>query len=546
MPPVNAHLCVFRFGAQLMMLLRSAAIVAALAAAHPAAGQTFTEAGQQILGTQDFDSRSCSFADIDNDGDPDLLFQGNGPSGNRDAARQLFLNNFVPSGELTFTNISATAGISAPDTTGWSAGWADVDGDGFVDVYLGQSNTGSSPAGDHFRNLGNLTFDNVSASTINDPGFVQNVAWADMNNDDLLDLLLCMEGPEMHELYLQQEAGSFLQLGATVGFHVPHGTKGYGMAVGDADQDGDLDVYMSTCRGGGNIRNNFFENRLIPDGVLFFQDIADTNGTQYMDNSYNAEFLDFDNDGWLDLFVIGADQFDSKIFRNNGDGSYTDVADIVGRPLIDFNGGDLNGGKALDYDNDGDLDLFFHDHLRATSSGGTDPSDVARLLYRNDGGWNFVNVTEEEGLLEPNRGAYDSAWADLDLDGDLDLVAPTASGTRERVYRSNASENGNHWLFLHLRSPQGQNTRAVGASVYATLRTGEDEEVVLRREANTNAGTFNQSDVPVHLGLGSAATVDTLRIVWPDGTEQMLRDVPAGQHLTMMQPAAGQEHWLVR
>jgi len=525
-----------------------APLVAVLLTGSLASAQTFTEVGLTVLGNVNFDSRSCSFADIDNDGDPDLLFQGGGPSANRDAARQLFRNEFVPSGTLSFTNITAASNITTPDSTGWSAGWADVDGDGLVDLYLGQTNvtTGLDPRGDHFRNLGNGVFENVSASTINDPGFVQNVAWGDVNNDGRLDLMLGMEGPEMHELYLHQEDGSFLQSGAAAGLHVPHGTKAYGMAVADPDKDGDLDIYMSTCQGGGNIRNNFFENRFIPDGQIFFEDKADTNGTQYLDNTYHAEFVDFDNDGWLDLFVIGADQRGSKIFRNNTDGSYTDMDSILGRPLISNTGGDLNGGKALDYDNDGDLDLFFHDHLRATTSGGTTASNVARLLYRNDGDWNFVDVTADEGLLEVNRGSYDSSFADLDLDGDLDLVATTDSGTRERVYLSNASENGNGSLLVHLRAPGTMNTRAIGAFVEVTLNAGTAQQVTLRRECNTNAGTFNQSDVPIHFGLGSATAVDSLRVSWPDGTTTVDTDVSAGQAITYTKATPHPVGWLVQ
>ncbi|MBI1292703.1 hypothetical protein GC173_15925 [bacterium] len=524
--------------------VRPAAIILAALISSLSAAQTFTEVGLTVLGNVNYDSRSASFADIDNDGDPDLLFQGGGPGSNRDAARQLFRNDFVPSGTLGFTNISASAGISSLDTTGWSAGWADVDGDGFIDVYLGQQNTSVSgfpdPRGDLFRNLGDSTFSDISSTTINDPGFVQNVGWTDVNNDGMLDLVLGMEGPEMHELYLQQEDGSFLQLGASVGLQVPHGTKAYGMAMADPDKDGDIDIYISTCQGGGNIRNNFFENRFIPDGQVFFEDIADTNGTQYMDNTYHAEFVDFDNDGWLDLFVIGADQFGSKIFHNNQDGTYTDVDEILGHPLIDNTGADLNGGKAVDYDNDGDLDLFFHDHLAGSTN-------VARLLYRNDGDWQFTNVTTAEGLSESNRGSYDSPWADIDMDGDLDLVGTTGSSVREKVFLSNASENGNNWLFVSPRA-NGRNTRALGAQIYVTVNAGTPEEVTYRRECNTNSGTFNQSDLPIHFGLGQATVIDTLRIVWPDQTETSQTNVTVNQRLIISEPAppTGGSAWFIQ
>lgn len=526
-----------------------------LAASAPS--QTFTEVGQQVIGSFNVDARSVSFADIDNDGDPDMLFQGNGPAANRDAARQLLRNNMVEDGVLTFTNITTQGGISTPLSTGWSAAWADYNGDGFVDVFLGQSNNINSldPRGALFRNNGNLNFTNVSASTVNDPGFHQSVAFADLNNDGLLDLVLAMEGPEMHEVYLQQADGTFIQSGDALGLHVPHGTKAYGMAIADADGDGDLDIYISTCQGGGNIRNNFFENQLIPAGTLFFVDIADQNGTQIMDNTYSAEFVDFDNDGWLDLFVIGADQFPSKIFRNNADGTYTDVDTITGRPLIDNTGGDLNGGRAVDYDNDGDLDLFFHDHARISSTaGGLRLSNVARLLYRNDGNWRFTNVTEAEGLLEVNRGSYDSALADVDLDGDLDLLATTDGNSRERLYLSNASTNGNNWFHLTLRQP-APNTRAIGTQVYATIHAGTPNERTLRRDRSSDAGAFHQSDLPVHFGLGDASRIDVLRIVWPingagldDGVqEDVYYNVDVNSHTTIVRKSSAlpRHGWMI-
>lgn len=227
--------------------------------------------------------------------------------------------------------------------------------------------------------------------------------------------------------------------------------------------------------------------------------------------------------------MVGADAQDSKIFRNDGGNQFTDVDTITGNALLSDNAGDLNGGKAIDYDNDGDLDLFFHDHRSSIGS------NVARKLYRNDGNWNFTDVTNTVGLEETNQGAYDSTWADIDLDGDQDLIAPTHSSSTERIYLSDASTNGNHWLYVHLSGP-ADNTTGVGAVAYATLNQGTLEEVTLRREANTNAGTFNQSDVPIHFGLGDTAIVDELRIVWPDGTEQIILGVAANQLLDVTTP----------
>ncbi len=496
----------------------------------------FTEHGATVLGGLNVSGRSASLADIDGDGDLDLFFQGGGSS-----SQKLLLNNVIGTGNLTFTDITSTFLPTPTLEDSWSAAWGDYDGDGRIDVFVGQDNSTNAAGvslgydkGDVFKNNWPNAFTNTSVATgLNDAEFHQNEAWVDIDNDRDLDLIIAMEGPAKHQIYLQGPASNFTPVGAAVGFQQDFGWKAYGMAIGDTDDDGDLDVYISTCRLDNNIRNNFYENQLVETGSLSFIDIADTNGTQNMRNSYGAEFLDFDNDGKLDLFVVGSDGERSKIYRNDGNNSFTDVDTLTGQPLLSDPAGDLNGGRAVDYDNDGDLDLYFHNNAAGSK---------ARKLYRNNlvengNNWSFTDVTLSQGINASIEGGYDSAWGDLDLDGDQDLIVPNNIGPisgpfPERVFLSDAAENGNHWLYVRLNGPT-DNTTGIGASLYATLFEGTPEEVTLRREANTNAGTFNQSDLPVHFGLGSATVIDELRIRWPDGTMQHLYDVPTDQYPTV-------------
>lgn len=487
----------------------------------------FTDVSASVLpSSYNVDARSASLADIDNDGDLDLFYQG------ASGSQRLLRNNLIGLGTLSFTEIlgNLPAGLGPS----WSACWGDYDGDGFIDVFVGQSNVSSGAVGDVLKNDGTGVFTNESVSTgLDDPGFHQNVAWCDIDGDEDLDLILAMEGPiEKHEIYLQGPGQVFAPVGAGVGFQEEVGVKAYGMAIGDSDGDGDMDIYISTCRGDNNIRNNFYENQLVDVGSLGFIDIADSNGTQFMTNSYGAEFYDFDDDGDLDLFMVGADSELSKIWRNDGGNQFTDVDTLTGHTLLTDVAGDLNGGRAVDYDNDGDLDLFLHDHDDRNGS------DTSRKLYRNDGNWEFTDVTAAEGLEQVNRGSYDSPWADIDNDGDLDLIATTDSSWIERVFLNNSVGNGNHWFGVKLVGPSA-NTTAIGASVYATVNSGTPSERTYRREANTNAGTFNQSDLPVHFGLGAATTIDRLRFVWPNGAEREYCDVGVDQYTVIHYPRLG-------
>jgi hypothetical protein len=476
--------------------------------------------------------RSASLADIDNDGDLDLLFQASSIS-----SQTLFLNNNINVGGTasnTFTNVTLTMWQPGVESSQWSAAWGDYDSDGKVDVFVGEDN-GGAPRGRLMRNTG-AGFVDVSTSTgLNDNGFAQNLAWADMNNDHRLDLVIGMEGPQPNQIYLQDASHHFTAVGASVGIQTPVGTKAYGMAVGDPDGDGDLDIYISTCPGDSPtstpLAKAFYQNQFVQSGAaktLSFTEIAATNGTQNIGRGYGAEFLDFDNDGKLDLWVVGANATATKIYRNAGNGQYTDVDTITGHALLSNTGTDLNGGKAIDYDNDGDLDLFFHDNLSGTSS---------VRLYRNDGNWQFTDVTTAQGITNTGAGGYDGTWGDIDRDGDLDLINPnnsTQSGfaTGERVYINDASTNGNHWLYVKLKGPDWDTT-GIGSSLYATINDGTPQKVTLRREANTNAGTFNQSDLPVHFGLGQSLFVNELLIRWPDGTAQVLNTILADQYLTV-------------
>ena len=164
-------------------------------------------------------------------------------------------------------------------------------------------------------------------------------------------------------------------------------------------------------------------------------------------------------------------------------------------------------------------------------------------MYRNDGNWEFTDVTVAEGIAGGIEGGYDSTWGDLDLDGDQDLIVPNNMGSIASPLPSGPSSATSPPMaiigFTCTSTVRPTIHQPSVPSLYATINEGTPDEKTLRREANTNPGTFNQSDLPVHFGLGLADVIDELRIRWPNGQMQTLFDVSVDQYLTINIPNPG-------
>ena len=237
-------------------------------------------------------------------------------------------------------------------------------------------------------------------------------------------------------------------------------------------------------------------------------DVAPSLGVSGGAHTIGSAWGDMDNDGFLDLFVGNfshSGQETAQFLRNPGAGGGA-------FQLMDtLDGGDWQESYASpamgDYDNDGDLDLFF------TAVYGGDNS----RLYRNDGNWNFTNVTAAMGL--DGLGTYQAGWADVDNDGDLDLV------TAGRLFINDSQSNGNHWLKVHLEGDgETINSSAIGAQV-RVYANGE----ILTRQVEVGTGAGNQNDLTLHFGLGSHSGPVNVEILWPEGTIETIDNVQIDQ-----------------
>lgn len=421
-----------------------------------------------------------SFGDIDGDGDSDLVFGG-----------VLFLNDGL--GVYTNTTIGfAQAGMLV---------MGDVDNDGDLDVY---------GADVLYRNNGDGTFTDVTATSglgIN-LGNAYGRAFGDIDNDGDLDLYIG-NFASANVLYANDGHGVFTDITSSSPGIGDTG-EGAGVAFADVDNDGDLDLYLA---------NRDSENRLfLNDGTGVFADGSSAAGVNDPGYSLDVIFGDIDNDGDLDLYVTNHTE-DNRLFRNNGDGTFTDVTSTAG---VGDTGIRSTAAVFGDMDNDGDLDLY------VTSGEGTPK------LYANNGTGVFTDVSSSGGVTFDG----DTIFGDIDNDGDLDLICGSPQWDGRAVYRNN--QNDNNYLKIRLIGTLS-NRDAIGAKV-KVWRTGdahtEGPGGNLKGFRQVSAGFGHHArtaPLELHFGLDTSYTYD-IEVTWPSGIVQELTNVEASQRLMVTEP----------
>ena len=396
------------------------------------------------------------------------------------------------------------AGVSFSHA-GWNTGydglWGDFNNDGGLDLFSSASKT-------LLQNDGVGGFVDVSSKI---PSFGTHVsrgaAWADLNNDGHLDLYVGGgEVPTYPDKVLTYNKVS-QQFDATWQETV---YVARGVTAADFDRDGDQDVYVSNYRLQPNRlwRNN---------GTGGITDVASSYGVAGAAHTIGSAWGDFDNDGYLDLFAGNFShpgQEPAHFLKNMGPGGSYHLQNVK-----DLSGADWQESYAspalADYDNDGDLDLF----LTAVYAG-----DQSRL-YRNEGSWQFTDITDTVGL--GGNGGYQAAWGDVDNDGDLDLA------TGGKLYVNDAQSNGNHWLKIKV---EGNGTTVNRSAIGAQVRVSAGGEF-MTRQVEGGTGEGNQNDLTLHYGLGSYSSLVDIDVLWPDGTKQTFTGVGTDQTMTMSAPA---------
>ena len=468
--------------------------------------------------------------DFDGDGDADIYFL-NGSSQCRDADRAAPAGNrlYRNDGHCRFTDVTQVARVG--DTQhGLGVATGDFDNDGHPDIYV--NNYGPNVL---YRNLGNGTFENVTASAGVENGdrVGAGVCFVDLNADGHLDLYVgnyIRFSPEIHvprskrgfaiyggpsdyqadsdTVYMNQGDGTFRD--ATQQSRIgEYAAPSMGIVCSDYDRDGDADVLIAN----DGEANYLFEN----DGKGRFVEVGLERGFAYdmagkVHASMGVDSGDYDNDGWMDFHVTSYQQESATLYRNI-DGALLDDASVVSRAGLGTRAPMTWGNGFADFNNDGHRDLFVacgHIYDKLAKFDKSTTYHTPNLLFQNRGTGIFDNISSKAGsglqVAQTSRGA---AFADLDNDGDVDVVVLNAGG-KPSILR-NDTQSQNAWVQIALTG-RTSNRSGIGARV--TVQAGDKVQI---DEVRSGRGYQSDFGRVLQFGLSSAKQVDSIEVAWPSG-----------------------------
>jgi hypothetical protein len=427
--------------------------------------------------------------DYDSDGDLDLFLTSFGPE-------VLFRNN----GDGTFSDVTSQAGVSDP-LWSTSATFCDYDRDGDLDLFVA----------------------NYLDFTVADKKICSDALGA----RDYCSPKAYRPVPD--RLYRNEGGGRFADVTASAGIAKSYGA-GLGVVAGDYNGDGWLDFYVANDATPNQLWINRRDGRFVDEGLISG---AAVNAAGNPEGSMGIASGDVDADGDEDLFVTNIIGETFVLYESDGKGGFEDARGRWG--LAQRTGGFTGFGTDwIDYDNDGWLDLFVANgavNIVESLRGQRNPYRMKNQLFRNTGGKSFVETTGAAGPALATAGVgRGAAFGDVDNDGDVDIVT-TSNGGPVRLLLNQAGAH--HWLQVRLQQGTG-NRFGLGARVVVE-RAGQP---ALSRRVKTDGSYLSASDIRAHFGLGTSSKVDAVVVTWPDGQVERWT-APRADRLLTLRPGEG-------
>ena len=490
-------------------------------------------------------SSGVTMADIDNDGDLDIYVCRNVYLEEEKSANQLYINN----GDLTFTEKGEDFGLA---DIGFSvqAVFFDFDKDGHLDVYLVNQPPSIPGRGNKldyarfsdikfsdrlYKNMGNGRFvDHTDKGGIRNFAYGLSATVGDLNNDHWPDIYVTNDFDMPDHVYINQQDGTFENVALSATKHVSNFSMGSDIA--DYDNDGNLDVMVVDMMAEDHKRIKTTMGSMSPED--FWQQVRDGKHYQYMFNtlqrnngngtfselgqlggvtntdwSWAPLFADFDNDGYKDLFVTNG------VKSNN---FYSDLSSIYDKKVDSLN----QVARQQGIDPKTIIDVMDFVDLAPTDK-------LPNYIFKNNGDLTFTKRTEQWGMDLPTL-SNGAAYADFDLDGDLDLVINNIDDY-VHLYRNNSVDQSlGNFVRFKLSSKDNKNIYGTKVSIYRENSEWQVNEI-------TNArGFMSKSEEIVHFGLGTDETIEKVVIDWPDATRSILKNMAVNKTHEVVKQEAGQ------
>lgn len=455
----------------------------------------------------------------------------------------LAIQAFHIHGQIIFSNQADQVGLgeSGPN---YGVAIADYDRDGWEDIYI----TRRPGANRLFKNIGGTFVDVASSAGVDVAIDTKMAIWGDFDNDGWVDLFLANKKGIGDMLFKNNGQGSFTDVSTQAG--IDHKGDPFAAIAGDINNDGFLDIYIAHFDGPNVLWKN--------NGNMTFSNMTQKSGAISNKVAMGATFVDFDNDGDLDLYLTHDAYGPNTMYANDGLGNFTDVSVGIGADIAAFgmgvDVGDINndgwfdlyitnlypnnlllnqgngsfidirdsagvgdpgmgwGTAFLDADNDGFQDIYAANTLRTPN-----------VLYRNRGDSTFELVSGGTVLSSTRGNGYGVATFDYNKDGKVDILLANSNDTLGvQLFRNDGQQN-NHWLEVALQSDK-TNVSAIGAKVELMGTDLYRVDVV----SGGSSWAAQHSQI-LHFGLKDQTVVDSLKITWPNGEVEIYRDVQADQ-----------------